>query len=73
MTALLLFAFATALAITPQPGDYVTFGTYPQTASGTSSTPIEWLVLDVKGDQALLLSRYGLDAIPYNRELVEIT
>lgn len=43
-------------------GNYITFGTYPQTADGTDNTPIEWLVLDRKDDKALLISRYGLDS-----------
>ena len=54
-------------------GDYITFGHYSQTASGTDNTPIEWLVLDVQGSKALLLSRYGLDAQPYNTEWIDIT
>ena len=46
----------------------LTFGTYPQTTEGTDNTPIEWLVLDVTedGKQALLISKYGLDAKQYN-------
>ena len=56
-------------------GDTVTFGTYPQTESGTDNTPIEWLVLeyDAKNNRALLISRYGLDAQPYNTERKDIT
>ena len=56
-------------------GNYVTFGTYPQSASGTDSTPIEWLVLeyDVTKNRTLLLSRYGLDVKPYNEINVAIT
>ena len=54
-------------------GDVITFGRYPQTASGTDSTPIEWIVLDRDGSRALLLSKYGLDAQPYNTENVDIT
>lgn len=56
-------------------GSYVTFGTYPQTSSGTDSTPIEWLVLDydAANNRALLISRYGLDAKPYNTEYTSIT
>ena len=54
-------------------GDYVTFGTYPQTADGTDVTPIEWLVLARDGNNALLLSRYGLDAQPYNEDWEDIT
>lgn len=51
----------------------VTFGNYPQTASGTDNTPIEWLVLAIDGDKVLLLSRYGLDAQPYNTNDTNVT
>ena len=54
-------------------GNYVTFGTYPQTALGNDQTPIEWLVLARDGRQALLISRYGLDAKPYNTKLSSVT
>lgn len=54
-------------------GQYVTFGTYPQTKEGNDSTPIEWLVLDRKGNKALLISRYGLDCMPYNTSKDSIT
>lgn len=51
-------------------GQIVKFGHYPQTASGTDSTPIEWIIVDIQSEtsQALLVSRYGLDAQPYNEE-----
>ena len=48
-----------------QPGDYVIMGTYPQGENGEVE-PIEWLVLDVQDGNVLLISRYGLDAKPYN-------
>ena len=54
-------------------GDYVTFGTYPQTSAGNDSTEIEWLVVARDGQKALLLSRYGLDAQPYNKEYTDVT
>ena len=54
-------------------GNYVTFGTYPQTAEGNDSTPIEWLVLAREGNKALLISRYGLDAQPYNENWTDTT
>lgn len=47
-------------------GDVITFGHYPQTSAGNDNTPIEWIVLEVDGNKALLLSRYGLDAKPFN-------
>ncbi len=53
-------------------GNYVTFGTYPQTSAGSDQTPIEWLVLDRDGDNALLLSCYGLDAKPYTTKYTSI-
>ena len=53
-------------------GDHVTFGVYPQTAAGGDSTPIEWLVLDTDGEKALLLSRYGLDVLPFNTSYIGI-
>ena len=54
-------------------GRYVKFGTYPQMASGKDSTPIEWLVLARDGQKALLISRYGLDAQPYNKSYTGVT
>ena len=54
-------------------GNYVTFGAYPQTASGTDKTPIEWLVLDRIGSSVLLLSRYGLDTQPYHETDASVT
>ena len=61
--------------VTPEPpqipanlavGEYISFGHYPQTASGTDDMPIEWIVLEADGDSALLLSRYALDCQPFN-------
>ncbi|MBQ6480665.1 MAG: TIR domain-containing protein [Anaerolineaceae bacterium] len=54
-------------------GNYVTFGTYPQTEAGDDSTSIEWIVLARDGQKALLISRYALDAKPYNTENKSIT
>lgn len=53
---------------TPRPvfaGDIITFGSYPQEAAGYGSTPIEWLVLQVQGSRALVISRYALDGRAY--------
>lgn len=54
-------------------GNYVTFGEYPQTTAGEDMTPIEWLVLARNGNKALLISRYGLDAQPYNESETNVT
>ena len=56
-----------------QVGNYVTFGSYPQTKAGNDTTPIEWLVLARDGDKALVISRYALDAEPYNTEYTSVT
>ena len=54
-------------------GNYVEFGAYPQTSDGYDVTAIEWLVLARNGNSALLISRYGLDAQPYNEKYINIT
>lgn len=54
-------------------GNYVSFGTYPQTKAGNDATPIEWLVLARDGNKALLISRYGLDAQRYNKDTTSVT
>ena len=55
-------------------GSAVTFGSYEQD-NDTSNGPeeIEWIVLDVQDGKSLLLSKYGLDAKPYNTESTSIT
>ena len=40
-------------------GDFIKFGRYQQKENGDKE-PIEWLVLDTDGDEALLVSRYAL-------------
>ncbi len=70
-----LVAEAARLAPYKTIGSYVEFGHYTQTNSMNDSTPIEWLVLDydAANNRALLISRYGLDAKPYNEKWVDIT
>uniref|UniRef100_UPI003864DE61 DUF6273 domain-containing protein n=1 Tax=Succinimonas sp. TaxID=1936151 RepID=UPI003864DE61 len=53
-------------------GEYVKFGSYPQN-NGSAKEPIEWLVLEVNGDEAFLVSRYGLDCKQYHHEYVSMT
>lgn len=55
-------------------GDVVSLGNYEQDGDNDNGQePIEWVVLDVQGDKALLLSRHILDAKPYNVDEVDIT
>lgn len=50
----------------------VLFGSYPQTKKGERQ-PIEWLVLKREEDRALLISRYVLNAKPYNVTFTDTT
>ena len=55
-------------------GRIVTFGRYEQDGNEANGPePIEWIVLDVQEGKALLLSRYGLDHLPYNAEEKNVT
>ena len=54
-------------------GGWVKFGHYPQTSEGNDNTPIEWHVLARNGNKALLISRYGIDILPYNEMGMDIT
>ena len=48
-------------------GDTVTYGHYEQDNDIVNgSEPIEWLVLSVENNKALLISKYGLDGRAYN-------
>ncbi len=53
-------------------GSTLLFGRYPQTESGDKK-PIEWIVVKREGNKALLLSKYVLDAKPYNKEDKAVT
>ena len=55
-------------------GNVVTFGRYEQDNDLSNGTEeIEWVVLDNRDGKALLLSRYGLDAKPYNTVQKSVT
>ncbi|MBP3210790.1 MAG: zinc ribbon domain-containing protein [Oscillospiraceae bacterium] len=55
-------------------GDVVTFGRYEQdNNSSNGAEGIEWIVLDVQGKKALLLSRYGLDCKRYYHDQTPVT
>ena len=57
-------------------GDIVTFGRYEQDNNRSNGAEaIEWLVLEVDeaNGRALVISRYGLDAKPYNTRYTDVT
>lgn len=50
----------------------IKFGRYPQN-NGSFKEPIDWLVLQFKGNEALLVSWNALDCRPYHHEDSDIT
>ena len=53
-------------------GQVITFGAYEQDGnSSNGKEPIEWIVLNVNGNKALVISKYVLDLVPYYREGVD--
>ena len=57
-----------------KPGDSFTFGSYEQDNDpDNGAEPVEWQVLAVENGRALLISRYGLDAKPYNKTYINVT
>lgn len=55
-------------------GDVIFFGHYEQDGNQKNGPEnIEWMVLDVQGNKALLLSRYALDAQPYHVDYEAVT
>lgn len=51
---------------------HIFFGTYPQGSDENEASPIEWLVLEKKGNNLLLLSKRGLDCIPFHGNMTEV-
>lgn len=59
---------------TAKVGDYVFFGAYEQDNNTSNGQEyIEWLVLEVKGGKALVISKYALDCKPYNTSDTDVT
>ena len=58
----------------PAVGDVFTFGTYEQDNDPDNGPePVEWQVLAVEDGRVLLISKYALDAKPYNTNWVRRT
>lgn len=69
LAALMLTAcFASAEESTGiQVGDYITFGVYEQDNNlENGKEPLEWRVLQIEGDEMLVITEYGLDCVPYS-------
>ena len=55
-------------------GDIIEFGAYEQdNDTSNGKEPIEWQVLERDGDKVLVISKYALDAQPYNTEWEDVT
>lgn len=66
-TMLMLIGCAGAVADDVHVGDMVLFGRYEQDGVlENGAEPIEWIVIGIQDDHAILLSRYGLDNKPFN-------
>lgn len=63
-------ALAAAIPI-PAMGDCITFGSYEQDNQiENGKEPLEWIVLDVQDNQAMLLSKYCIDTVIFYPERV---
>lgn len=55
-------------------GDIVVLGRWEQDGdSSNGAEEIEWLVLEAEGGEALVISEYGLDCLPFNETQTETT
>ena len=55
-------------------GSVIQFGSYEQDGNtDNKEEPIDWLVLDIKGGRALLVSVYALDCQKYNNQKIDVT
>lgn len=73
LTALLLSLMMISAQAEAAAGDMITFGNWHQNSDGQDMTPIQWRVLKVEGDRALLISDKALDARPYDLYRVDAT
>ena len=53
--------------------DIITFGTYPQTKYTDEVSPIEWKVLAVDGDKALVITDKIIDQVRFNEKYADVT
>ena len=73
LSALILFLNFPASAQV-RTGTVISFGHYEQdNDSSTGAEPIEWQVLTEEENRMLLISRYGLDGLPYHTSFEEVT
>ena len=62
------------MSINAKVGQTITLGSYPQSdVTGQKKDPIEWKVLKVDGDKALVVSVLGLDNVMFNSLNTSVT
>lgn len=55
-------------------GDIIEFGYYEQDNNRVNGAePLQWQILDINGNDLLVISRYAIDCRPYNSENVDTT
>lgn len=55
-------------------GEIIRFGQYEQDNNiGNGQESIDWVVLDINGNDALVISRYALDTKPYHSQKVDVS
>lgn len=55
-------------------GNIITFGNYKQSNHvGSEKSPVEWIVIDKKDDEFMIISRYPIDTMAFHIENAEIT
>ena len=64
-------SFEEAAVDLPSPGDIIQFGAYPQNSS--SSSPIEWIVLNNTDGKLLVISSNALDCQKYHSRDTDVT
>ncbi len=65
--AALVMTLALASGLAVQAGDHVYFGHYEQdNVIDNGPEPIEWRILEINGNEAMMISQYGLDVGPYS-------
>ena len=67
VSAFSAFGISACAAFDLKPGDTFMFGSYEQNDDvSDGKEAIEWIVLDVQGNEALVVSKYALDAKKFN-------
>ena len=60
--------------ISVEPGSTISIGHYEQDNNfDNGPEPVEWIVLEAQGNRYMLISKYGLDVVPYNKEKKSVT